>query len=291
MIHQPVLFKETIELLNIGLEPKDTFIDATLGAGGHALGILEANKNINLVGIEQDKNIISIAQENLIKYKGQIKIVRDNFRNIKNIVNENKLVKIGGILADIGVSSLQLDEGSRGFSFRSDAALDMRMDQRQELSAELIIKTWTEPKIVDILWKYGEERQSRKIAKLIVENRKNINSTKDLAELIEVNLGKFGHIHPATKTFQALRIAVNDELDALTELLNDAPEALKVGGRLAVISFHSLEDRLVKQKFKELKQTGNFKIVTKNPVVATPEEILENRRSRSAKLRVIERVG
>lgn len=294
MIHQPVLVSEVVELLNPALKPGATFIDATLGAGGHSLALLKCNSDINLIGIEQDGRIIDEAQENLAEFSDHLQIIRDNFKNIGKIVEKNKIKDITGILADIGVSSLQLDDGQRGFSFNKDAPLDMRMDQRQELSAELIIKTWNEQKIADILWRYGEERQSQKIAKAISANRREINSTQDLAKVVEFIVPrnfKKSKIHPATKVFQALRIVVNDEIGVLEKFLKAAPDVLAVDGRLAIISFHSLEDRLVKRRFIELKQTGNFEVLTKSPVIATRQEVWENRRSRSAKLRVIQRLS
>lgn len=311
MEHIPVLLNEVVEVfasINSGV-----MVDSTIGAGGHTLAIAKAitnnqdakikeisNSKFQLIGIDQDYDALTVASSNLkaqmsnqsIDHDKTVTLVNGNFRNIKQILQELKIEKVAGILADLGVSSMQINSQERGFSFKYDAPLDMRMDNNNQLTAELIIKTWDERKIADILWRYGEERFSRKIAKAIRENRKNINTTKDLAELCEKcippRFRKY-KIHPATKTFQALRIAVNDEIEALKDFLADAPELLAPGGRLAIISFHSLEDRLVKQKFNELASSEAFEKITKHVVVASEAEIAQNPRSRSAKLRVIQK--
>lgn len=295
----------------------------------------------SIIGLDQDYSALILAAQNLKECNENITLVHGNFRNIRGILKELKVEKVNGILVDLGMSSMQLDSKERGFSFRYDSPLDMRMNVNNQetrnnnqtnskskitnskpriaeqsspwgrqiqkfndqfsngLTAELIIKTWNESKIADILWEYGEERFARKIAKAIRENRQDINTTEDLAQLCEKcvppRFRKY-KIHPATKTFQALRIAVNDEIEALKEFLTDAPDLLAPGGRLAIISFHSLEDRLVKQKFNQLAKANNeeriknYELVTKHPIVATEEEIVQNPRSRSAKLRVIEKV-
>jgi 16S rRNA (cytosine1402-N4)-methyltransferase len=290
MIHQPVLLNEVLIGLRPVLKPGSIFVDATVGAGGHSLALLENCPDIKLIGIDQDENILNIAKDNLVKYKDQISLVHDNFSNIKEILGDLNIKQVSAILADIGVSSLQLDQGDRGFSFKFDAPLDMRMDQNQSLTAELIIKTWNESKIASILWQYGEERFANKIAKAIVSNRRSINTTTDLARIVEENVPKRFNkfkIHPATKTFQALRIAVNNEIDYLETFLDQAPELLVPGGRLAIISFHSLEDRLVKTCFSKLKLSGKYEIHNKGVITATAQEVAQNRRSRSAKLRFI----
>ena len=358
--HTPVLLKEVLEIFKPIKE--GLFVDATIGAGGHALAIAKAitkkqdtitkqiqnpnnqtnsksqilnsepihksrieNLESRLIGLDQDYFALELAAENLKKFSNNITLVHGNFRDIRQIINDLVPKKVHlrnglfGILADLGMSSMQLDSEDRGFSFKFDAPLDMRMahakskvksqndnviikniiydlstvNHEQILSAELIIKTWNEAKIADILWRYGEERFSRKIAKAIVQNRKNINSTKDLAEICEKCVPpryRKHKIHPATKTFQALRIAVNDEIEALKDFLRDAPDLLTPGGRLAIISFHSLEDRLVKQKFNELASTGEFEKITKQVVVASEDEITQNPRARSAKLRVLQKI-
>lgn len=269
-------------------------------------------KDFRIIGIDQDHAALKLAADNLKSCSDKITLVHGNFRDTKAILKELKIEKVAGILADLGLSSMQLSDPERGFSFRHDAPLDMRMnmghrllvlggsqilrantqDQLPELTAWQIIHAWNESKIADILWRYGEERFARKIAKAIAQNRKNINSTKDLSELCEKCVPprfRKHKIHPATKTFQALRIVVNDEIEALNDFLRDAPELLAPGGRLVIISFHSLEDRLVKQKFNELASGGDFEKITKQVVTASDNEVISNPRARSAKLRVIEK--
>lgn len=276
-------------------------------------------KDFRIIGIDQDHAALKLAADNLKSCSDKITLVHGNFRDTKAILKELKIEKVAGILADLGLSSMQLSDPERGFSFRHDAPLDMRMNTKQkakskkhndkekikniilkskilnhksELTAWQIIHAWNESKIADILWRYGEERFARKIAKAIAQNRKNINSTKDLSELCEKCVPprfRKHKIHPATKTFQALRIVVNDEIEALNDFLRDAPELLAPGGRLVIISFHSLEDRLVKQKFNELASGGDFEKITKQVVTASDNEVISNPRARSAKLRVIEK--
>lgn len=329
MEHIPVL-KDHVSKLFAPIH--GTFVDATVGAGGHALALVKADlrlkiKDLRIIGIDQDYSALTLAAENLKGYAQNLTLVHGNFRDIKAILSELKIEKVNGILADLGMSSMQLDDPTRGFSFRHEALLDMRMgtdvvgskyyvlskeekkesstthntsyiihnttSHRQQLSAELIIKTWDERKLADILWRYGEERFARKIAHAVREHRRDINSTTDLATLCEKcippRFRKHG-VHPATKTFQALRIAVNDEVDALKDFLRDAPELLAPGGRVAIISFHSLEDRLVKHWFNELASSGLYEKVTKKPIIADDGEIALNPRARSAKLRCIERI-
>lgn len=313
MEHLPVLKNEVVELL---MPVAGVIVDATVGGGGHAAAIAAAdfkgqNSDFRIIGIDQDHSALEQAVKKLKDYQNQITLVQDNFRNIKQILKELKIEKVGGILADLGVSSLQLDDPARGFSFQHNAPLDMRMNQNQKynlkfknilkskiynlksgITAWQIIHTWDERKLADIFWRYGEERFARKIAHAVRLRRKEINSTQDLAELVKKCIPprfRKHKIHPATKTFQALRIAVNDEIEALKDFLADAPELLAPGGRLIVISFHSLEDRLVKQKFNQLKTEG-YDLLTRHPIIASADEVAKNPHSRSAKLRAIEKI-
>lgn len=279
------------------------FIDATLGLGGHTEAILETAKNVRVIGIDQDTEAIRFASERLEKFGESIKIVHANFSEIKSVTNE----KVDGILADLGVSSLQFDNVERGFSFRFDAELDMRMDKDSdaETAAELL-ENLSETEIADLIYKFGEERNSRRIARRIVWKRElgePIKTTKELAETVEKAVGRKpkDKIHPATRTFQALRIAVNGELEILEKFIEDAIDILKTDGRLAIITFHSLEDRIVKQTFQRLSGKCScpprmplcvcgakkaIEILTRKPIVPMTEELAENPRSRSAKLRV-----
>lgn len=300
-LHKSVLLKETVELLN--LRNNEVFIDATLGLGGHTELILQTVENVRVIGIDQDLEAIRLAGERLEKFGDRVKIVHANFSEIKSVTDE----KADGILADLGVSSLQFDSADRGFSFRFDAELDMRMDKDSdaETAAELL-ENLSETEIADLIYKYGEERNSRRIARRIVWKRElgePIKTTKELAETVEKAVGRKpkDKIHPATRTFQALRIAVNGELEILEKFIEDAIDILKKDGRLAVITFHSLEDRIVKQTFQRLSgkcscpprmpQCGcgakkAVEILTRKPIVPMTEELAENPRSRSAKLRV-----
>ena len=299
--HRSVLLDESLRLLDtIG---GGLFVDATLGMGGHSEGILEASPNASVIGIDQDSEALELAKIRLSRFGKRVTFVQANFSDIHTVV---KVEQPTGILADLGVSSMQLDSGSRGFSFRFDAPLDMRMDQDSdgETAAELLA-TATEKEIADIIYQYGEERASRKIARWIVEKRESgqpIETTVQLAELIRraVRTSPKDKIHPATRTFQALRIAVNNELGILEQFISDSVDLLKINGVLAIITFHSLEDRLVKQSFQRLAgkcscppripqcvcgAAKRVEILTKKPVVATETEQFENPRSRSAKLR------
>ncbi len=304
-LHQSVLLDESVRLL----APKagEVFADATLGLGGHAAAILESAENISVIGIDQDAQAIGYAAERLAKYGARARIFHANFSEIKGVLVEANIEKVDGVLADLGVSSLQFDSGERGFSFRFDAPLDMRMnpDSETETAAELLANL-SEAEIADIIYRYGEERLSRRIARRIVWKRElgeAVKTTKELAETVEKAVGRGkskDKIHPATRTFQALRIAVNGELEILEDFIVDAIDVLKTGGRLAVITFHSLEDRIVKHAFQKLSgkcfcppriprcvcgAVRRIEILTRKPVVAGEAETLENPRSRSAKLR------
>lgn len=302
--HIPVLLDEVIEHLNIrdGL----TYVDMTLGGAGHSFEILKRIPNGFLYGFDQDEFAIEKARERLADYSNY-KIIKDNFSNAKSRLEEEGVTKVDGILFDLGVSSFQFDIPTRGFSYNHDNDLDMRMDLENDLTAKIIINTYSEKEIADILFHYGEEKYSRSIAKNIVKARKQnpINTTFELVEIIKQSLpfkvlNKKGH--PAKKTFQALRIAVNDELEILQQALEDAISLLVPKGRLAVITFHSLEDRIAKLTFRKLSTIdipdGVPIIVDEEPVItlvnrkvitASEDELEMNNRSHSAKLRVIEK--
>lgn len=303
-IHSSVLLNESLEVLKP--QENDLFIDATLGMGGHSEAILKTNENIRVIGIDRDKNALELSGKRLEKFGERFTSVHANFSEIKSVLTEAKIEKVDGILADLGVSSLQFDDAQRGFSFRFDAPLDMRMDadSEEETAAELL-KNLSEEEIANVIYQYGEERFSRRIARRIVEKRKAgepVETTRELAALIEraIGRGRKDKIHPATKTFQALRIAVNRELEILEDFIRDAVDVLKPNGRLAIITFHSLEDRIVKQTFQKLSgkcfcpprlpqcvcgAEKKIEILTKKPITPGEFEIEKNPRSRSAKLR------
>ena len=303
--HKPVLFDEVID--NIITKKDAVYVDCTLGGGGHAEGILEnSSENSKVVAIDQDTEAIEFAKKRLEKYGHKLQIFQDNFRNIDTAVYLAGFEKVDRILMDIGVSSNQLDNAERGFSYRFDARLDMRMDSSLKIGAYEVINDFSEKEIADIIYKYGEEPKSRKIAKKIVEYRQNkpIETTLELADIVIKSIGKSMKRHPAKRTFQAIRIYVNKELEVLSETLDKAVKLLNKNGRLLVITFHSLEDRIVKEKFREYvdpctcpkdipicvcnkKSLG--KIITKKPIIAKKLELEENNRAHSAKLRIFER--
>ncbi len=280
--HIPVLPEATMAGLN--LQPHGHYLDTTVGGGGHSRLILMAEPTIQLTALDQDELAYDAARRALADWASRITFERTNFAHFQP--GERRF---DGILADLGVSSAQLDIAARGFSFRQPAPLDMRMDQRQALTAADVINTWDEPALADAFYTYGEERLSRRIARQIVASRP-LETTTDLANVIWHCVPKsyrHGRIHPATRTFQALRICVNQELAVLEQLIEQAPHWLKPGGRLVVISFHSLEDRIVKHRFRAHPQLN---VITKKPIVAQVEETKANPRSRSAKLRIAERI-
>ncbi len=296
-MHIPVLQKEVLEVLNP--RPNQNFIDCTLGGGGHALAILEktAPKG-KLLGIDWDKTQISSfakTTEDKENFKGRVLLVNDNFANLEKIVKENKFKKVSGILLDLGFSSWHIEESGRGFRFSKKEPLDMRYDVNSPLTAEKILNYWSELDLERILREYGEETFSKEIAKGIIEARKlvQIKNTLQLVGIIERFVApryRRQKIHFATRTFQALRIAVNYELDNLKKVLPRALEALEKGGRLVIISFHSLEDGIVKNFFGIGEERGSLKILTKKPVIPGKEEIINNSRARSAKLRAAEKI-
>ncbi len=278
--HQPVLSREVISALAI--RAGGHYLDATVGGGGHSEAILQAYPDVRITALDWDEQAIIAASQRLAEYKSQIQFVLTSFADF-----EYKKAFFDGIIADLGVSSYHLDTAERGFSFRSTAPLDMRMDRRRDLTAAEIINNWDENELANIFFKYGEERLSRRIARRIVEKRP-FTTTTELAEEVAYSVPKqyrYGRIHPATRVFQALRIVVNEELTAIENFLDRAPLALVPGGRIVVISFHSLEDRIVKHKLRE---SSLLKVITKKPITAQDDELENNVRSRSAKLRIAE---
>jgi 16S rRNA (cytosine1402-N4)-methyltransferase len=292
--HEPVLLDEVIEWI----EPhrRKTIVDCTLGLGGHARVMIElAGKDALLVGMDADEANVLFARKNLALYEGQVRFFLANFSSVGEVLAEVGVARVDAVLADLGFSSNQMDEASRGLSILRDGPLDMRLDRRTPRMASDIVNQVGEKELADLIYDYGEERYSRRIARAIVEFRKNgpIETTAQLAEIVSravptpARRNRRG-VHPATRTFQALRIAVNDELGALDSLLAQIPQILAPGGRAAIISFHSLEDRRVKQAFNALAGTDQATVLTKKPVTPSEAEVQRNPRSRSAKLRVVE---
>lgn len=289
IIHVPVMLEEVLEALKI--RDNGIYVDATIGLGGHSEGILQRAKECTLIGIDRDDKALEIAKRRLKEFRN-VFLVKESFSRLKTVVENMGHEKVSGILLDIGVSTLHLQSEGRGFSFLNDDLLDMRMDQSQGLTAEEVVNTYSEKNLADVIWRYGEERFSRKIAKAIVYRRRKgrIKSCKDLAGIIAKTIGRRGRIHPATRTFQALRIEVNKELDELSAAIESGADILESEGRFCVISYHSLEDRIVKNAFRKLAKEGLFRIITRRPLVPGREEQRINPSSRSAKLRVGERV-
>jgi 16S rRNA (cytosine1402-N4)-methyltransferase len=273
-------------------------VDCTLGGGGHAEAILEATAPDGLLfGIDRDEEALRRAGERLKRYGTRVRLLHEGFKNLGTILRTQGVQGVDGILMDLGVSTLQLTDSERGFSFQKDGPLDMRMDRGSSPTAAALVNSLSEPQLLQILFEYGEERWARRIARAIVHEREKspVTRTLQLADLIRRAVPRSGRaqrIHPATRTFQALRIAVNQELDQLGGGLSEAVSCLNDGGRLCVISFHSLEDRIVKRTFKALTQAqpARVRLITKKPVVPGLDEIRMNPRSRSAKLRALERI-
>ena len=295
--HKPVMLNEVISFIKPG--KGDIIVDATIGAGGHSRQILKMIEPDGLlIGIDRDAEILKIAGRYLSKISESYKLYQADYVDLDYILNKLEISEVQGILLDLGVSSLQLDSAERGFSFVKEGPLDMRMDRTQGITAEDLLKRLSEKEMADIFWRYGEEGRSRRIAKAIIQERRRgteIKTTTQLAKIVEKALytpGKYQkrrRIHPATRVFQALRIAVNDELKSLEYFLNNVCEFLASGSRIVVISFHSLEDRLVKSAFRKGQDASSLKILTKKPLSPLDSEIRENVRARSAKLRVAER--
>lgn len=304
MPHKPVLYQEIIH----ALQPHSggRYVDGTLGAGGHARGILEAcAPDGSLLGLDVDPQALALARETLAPYEGRIHLVQASHITLSEQLAALKWDLVDGIVLDLGASSMQFDDAGRGFSFMQDGPLDMRFGPHALMSAEQIVNTFDERELADIIFRYGEDRDSRRIAKAIVMNRP-LRTTRELVAVIEKASPRRGErVHPATQTFQALRIVVNDELAAVEKTLPQAVAALRSGGRCAVISFHSLEDRIVKDYFREQgkdivnppyeqkyaeERKAVVKLVNKKPILPSDEEIKDNPRARSAKLRVVEKL-
>ena len=304
--HRPVMLMECIEGLDI--KPNGMYVDGTLGGAGHSREIAKRlSEDGKLIGIDRDEEALEAAKENLKDFSNVI-YVHDNHDNIKNILAELEIQKVDGILLDLGVSSYQLDERNRGFSYLGENTLDMRMDKTQELTAKIVVNTYSEKDLANIIYEYGEERFSRQIARNICKEREiePIETTKKLVEIIERSIPKSKQKdgHPAKRTFQAIRIEVNDEIKPLYNTVKDCIDCLNDKGRLCIITFHSLEDRAVKKAFIDAKGKCTCpsdlpycvcgakslgEIITRKPIIATDEEQLENSRSKSAKLRIFER--
>ena len=306
--HVSVLLDETIEGLNIN--PDGIYFDGTLGGGGHSYEILKrlTGKGI-LIGVDQDGDAIDAASERLKEFEGKFQLVRSNYSEIETILNDLKISKIDGIVLDLGVSSYQIDNLERGFSYKEDAPLDMRMDQRQLLNAADVVNGYTEEQLIAMLRDYGEERYAKSIAKAIIEGRKDrpIATTQELSDIVKNAVPKKYQIakgHPAKKTFQAIRIEVNNELNILKTTLDKMIDHLNPGGRICVITFHSLEDRIVKLNFRNNEnpctcppdfpvcvcgKKSKGKVITRKPIVPSDEEVENNKRSKSSKLRIFER--
>ena len=302
--HIPVLLNECIEGLNI--KKDGIYVDGTLGGAGHSFEIATKLENTGkLIGIDRDQEAIKKAKETLKNFNNVI-YVQDNHDNIKEILEKLNIEKVDGILLDLGVSSYQIDEEKRGFSYMKNSPLDMRMDKTQNLTAEDVINTYPEEKLADIIYRYSEEKFARQIARRICEHRKikRIENTTELVEIIEKCVPKQIQGHPAKRTFQAIRIEVNNEIEPLYNTVTSAIDLLKAGGRLCIITFHSLEDRAVKEAYADsvgkcicppdlpycvCGNKSKGKIITKKPMLPTEEEMDENSRSKSAKLRIFEK--
>lgn len=290
-MHIPVLLKEVLEYLNP--RPGQNFIDATVGNGGHAAAILgETAPGGKLIAIDRDPESLVRAKSNLKTFENRVLFINDSFGNIKEIIEQNRIRPVHGIVFDFGMSSEQLENSGRGFSFQKDEILDMRFNPRTPVTAEDIVNDYTEKELAEIFAKWGEESRAGFIARAIAENRrrKRIKTTLELAGIIEKTKRRVGRIHPATQVFQALRIEVNQELAEIERALTDLPDILSKGGRAAFISFHSLEDRIVKNWSRDFNKKNIIKNLTKKPVAPSAEETRANPRSRSAKLRVIEKI-
>jgi 16S rRNA (cytosine1402-N4)-methyltransferase len=323
VLHRPVLLREVVEWLR----PAEggTYVDCTVGLGGHAEAFLNASPETRVIGIDRDRSALALARQRLSNFGKRVRLIHANFEDVASVLKDEGITETRGILADLGVSSLQLDRIERGFSFTSDAPLDMRMDQDSERTAAELVNELTERELADLFFEYGEERGSRRIARAITRHRASsaITTTKQLAEIVvkALNIPGRWRIHPATRTFQALRIVVNDELGALERFIPAGISALESRGRLAIISFHSLEDRIVKRSFKresghcicdnrgpqptlsrknavpgeviceQCGATKRIKVLTRRPLRPTSEEMERNPRSRSSLLRVCERTN
>jgi len=294
--HIPVMLNEVLDYLN--LAAGKTIVDATIGTGGHAQAILERiTPGGRLIGIDRDEESLAVCRERLRESGEAVSLAHGNFVDIDNILSDMDIKKIDGVLFDLGVSSFQLEDPDRGFSFQSDGPLDMRMDRNSYISAYDLVNNLNEEELSAILWSFGQERWHNRIAHLLIEERQRqpIATTSQLTNIVLRSIpARYRHrhyrVHPATRTFQAVRIAVNRELEILESALNKAIEILDIGARICVISFHSLEDRTAKLTFRQASSEGKVKIITPKPLVPQPSEVESNPRSRSSKLRVAERL-
>jgi 16S rRNA (cytosine1402-N4)-methyltransferase len=287
--HTPVLLEEVLEWLRI--RPDGTYIDATLGAGGHSESIAKRLTTGRLISLDRDAQALELARERLKGFGEKVKLVQSPFSKIAEVARGLGIPPVDGVLADLGVSSMQLDQAARGFSFREAAALDMRMDTaNDELTADEIVNRWSEKEIADLLYREADEHDSRRIAKAIVRARP-VRDTAHLATTVAGARKQWGRqrLHPATKTFLALRIAVNREMEELGQFLSRTPATMNSGGRWVVLSYHSREDRLVKHAFQEGERQGMLRVLTKHVIQPSEQEMMGNPRSRSAKLRCAER--
>lgn len=295
-VHTTVLLNEAIQGLNLGIKKNPIVLDGTFGGGGHSE--LLCHMGVKVIAIDQDKAAFEKAKDKFQDLDCDITFVNSNFRDLDKVLEKENVQNVDGIILDLGLSSDQLENSGRGFSFRKDEVLLMTMKENpssEDITAYDVVNSWEEKNLADIIYGYGEEQFARRIAKGIVEARvlAPIKTTFDLVRVIEASVPNFykkGRINPATKTFQAIRIAVNDELGALKEVLEKGFESLKIGGRMSVISFHSLEDRIVKRFYKNKEGEDRGLLITKRPQVPSKEEIKINPRSRSAKLRIIEKI-
>lgn len=293
-IHRPVMLEEVLTLLK--LKNGMIVVDATIGMGGHSIEIIKKiSPKGKLIGIDCDKEALEIAKNRLSEYSKQCTLVHDNFSNIDKILGSLGINRVDGVIVDLGVSSLQLENPARGFSFVNEGPLDMRMNQDSSISAYELINNLSQAELASILWKFGQERFSNRIARMIIRKRNGsvINTTTELANMVSKALPyskKHYRIHPATRTFQAIRIAVNQELKSLELFLNKIAKFLNKKGRVCIISFHSLEDRIAKINFRNLAKSQEFRLIVKKPLVPKDEEIKVNPRARSAKLRVLEKI-
>ena len=289
MLHTPVMLREVLEWLRV--RPEGNYLDATTGTGGHLVEIARQLTTGRAYGIDRDPNALEIARERVSEFGKKVTLVKASFSEIGEVQERYAMPEFDGVLADLGISSLELDTPERGFSFRYAAPLDMRMDPEQALTAEEIVNHWPERELADLLYQKAEERDSRKIARMIVRARP-IRDTAHLATVVAGARKARGRqrLHPATKTFLALRIAVNREEEELEQFLSRAPATLSPGGRWVMLSYHSLEDRRVKHTFQRLEREGQFQVLTKKIIEPTLDEIRDNPRARSAKMRVAQKL-
>jgi 16S rRNA (cytosine1402-N4)-methyltransferase len=300
--HVSVLLNETLD--SLGIKPGGRYIDGTVGGGGHSEAILASAPDVQLLGLDADAAALERAALRLLPFGSRVKLVHANFARLAEVARANSFDRVDGILLDLGLSSDQLSDADRGFGFIAGGTLDMRFDRTRGQPAAELINTLDQDELADVIYRYGEEPASRKIARAIVAARP-ITTAEQLADVIEKAIGRHGRIHPATLTFQALRIAVNDELGALMGALPQATDLLRSGGRVAIISFHSLEDRIVKEYFRSVSQEpvvqpddlpgttyrpAVLRLITRKPIVASEAEVMSNPRARSAKLRIAEKL-